>query len=190
MATKVSRELKEINEVVANLDKSITSLTAKNRDLDKSLKLDPTNTVLLTNNTKNLQEAIDAATDKVKALKNAQVQMKAAIDSGKGSSDEYNKLKLAAAKAEAQLKSLNAEIIKTSKANLTGVAQQLQPVARAAQAALAGIVALGVGFAKTGDEIQKASEKYRIRPKNFSAVIIFLTGQPAMAKPIPGPLKL
>jgi hypothetical protein len=122
---------------------------------------------LLASKTKNLQDAISAATQKVQELKNAQAQMKAAVDSGKAPAEEYEKLKIAVAKAEVQLKSLNAEMVKTGRTDLNGVADKLKPVARIAQAALAGIVALGVGYAKTGDEIQKASEKYRISAEEF-----------------------
>ena len=68
MATQVTRSLKEINAEVVKLDNNIKSVTHENRALDKSLRLDPSSTTLLTQKTANLKTQLTLATQKVTAL--------------------------------------------------------------------------------------------------------------------------
>lgn len=167
MATEVSRSLKEINEEIVKLDKNLKQTTTQNKNLDKSLRLDPKNTTLLVEKTKTLQDAISIAKQKVDALKNAQVQMKIAVESGKATDAEYRKLAQEVAMAEIQVKSLNAQLIKTSNVKMDGLKSSLQTASTAAKWALTSIVALGIAFAKTGDEIDDASKRYRISAEEF-----------------------
>ena len=69
MAIEVTRSLKEIREQVVELDKDIKNLSRENRNLDKSLKLDPSSTVLLGEKTKNLKEQLALSVEKVDELR-------------------------------------------------------------------------------------------------------------------------
>lgn len=110
MATEVTRSLKEIREQVVALDKDVKALSRENRNLDRSLKLDPTSTVLLSEKTKNLQEQVTLSTKKVQELRKAQVEMQRDVASGKVAAEEYEKLRIEIAKAEAQSKSFGARL--------------------------------------------------------------------------------
>jgi phage-related minor tail protein len=167
MATEVTRSLKEINEEVVHLDKSIKGLTNENRRLDRSLRLDPSSTELLALKTSNLKEQVTLATEKVKHLRQAQVQMRQDVASGVATEEAYKKLSIQVAQAEASVKSLRANILKTANVKLDQLNQQLQGVSRVAKAVLASIVGIGVAFATTGDKIDKASKKYRISAEEF-----------------------
>lgn len=167
MATQVTRSLKEINAEVVKLDSNIKSVTNENRALDKSLKLDPTSTTLLTKKTENLKTQLSLATQKVNALKNAQLQMKMQVANGTATEEEYKKLTIEVAKAEAQVKSFTAQVQKANNQKLTNLQNSLNGVSKAATVTLAAVAALGYKFMETGDEIAKASEKYNVSAESF-----------------------
>lgn len=167
MATEVTRSLKEINAEVVKLDNNIKSVTNENRALDKSLKLDPSSTTLLTQKTANLKTQLTLATQKVTALKQAQAQMRAEVARGNATEEEFKKISIEVAKAEAQVKSFTAQVQKANNQKLTNLQNSLGGASKAAGVALAAIGSLGYKFAETGDEISKASERYKISAEDF-----------------------
>ena len=167
MATTVTRELKEINAEVVKLNSGIKNATNQNRQLDRSLKLDPSSTVLLTQKTENLRTQLTLATQKVTALKNAQKTMRQEVDAGKGTEDEYKKISIEVAKAEAQVKSFTTQVKQANNQKLTNLQSNLQGVSRAATVAIGAIVALGYKYTETGDKISKATAKYMISAEEF-----------------------
>jgi hypothetical protein len=185
MATEVTRSLKEIREQVVALDKDVKALSRENRNLDRSLKLDPTSTVLLSEKTKNLQEQVTLSTKKVQELRKAQVEMQRDVASGKVAAEEYEKLRIEIAKAEAQSKSFGARLEDINKKRFDKITGGLKAVSKAATLALTSLVAFGVAYAKTGDEIQDASERYRISAEEYQrGAFIFdrATGDPESYK--------
>ena len=167
MATQVTRSLKEINAEVVKLNGNIKSVTNQNKQLDRSLKLDPSSTVLLAQKTENLQKQVSLATQKVKALKDAQLQMQIQVQNGQATQEEYKKLTIEVAKAEAQVKSFSAQVRQANNQSLTNIQNSLKGVSRAATVALGALVALGANYAKTGDEISNASKKYNISSEQY-----------------------
>lgn len=185
MATEVTRSLKEIREQVVALDKDVKALSRENRNLDRSLKLDPTSTVLLSEKTKNLQEQVTLSTKKVQELRKAQVEMQRDVKSGKITAEEYEKLRIEIAKAEAQSKSFGASLDDINKKRFDKIQSGLKAVSKAATFALTSLIGFGALYAKTGDEIQNASERYRISAENYQrGAFIFdrATGNPEAYK--------
>ena len=74
-ATKLDKALEGINK---DLDKTQSSLT----DVNRLLKLDPKNTVLLTQKQDLLTQAIEQTEEKLKILENTQEQVTASFKSG------------------------------------------------------------------------------------------------------------
>lgn len=62
------------------------------KDVNKLLKLDPSNTELLSQKQKLLQEAISSTKEKLDALKQAQVQAKEQLENGDLGQDKYDAL--------------------------------------------------------------------------------------------------
>ena len=167
MAIEVTRSLKEIREQVVELDKDIKNLSRENRNLDKSLKLDPSSTVLLGEKTKNLKEQLALSVEKVDELRKAEKKLKQEIESGKAPAEEYEKLAIEIAKAEAQTKSFAKQLDDINKKKLDKIQNSLKAISRVATYALSTLVGFGIAYAKTGDEIQDASERYRISAEEY-----------------------
>lgn len=79
------------------------------KDVEKLLKLDPTNTELLAQKQKLLQEEIGQTEEKLKALRDADEQAKKQLESGKLGQDKYDALQREIIATENDLKSLKSQ---------------------------------------------------------------------------------
>lgn len=99
MASRIKGITVEIGGDTTGLDKALKSVntTIKNtqsslKDVNKLLKLDPSNTELLSQKQKLLKDAIGATKEKLDSLKAAQEQAKAQLESGDLGQDKYDAL--------------------------------------------------------------------------------------------------
>ena len=99
MASRIKGITVEIGGDTTGLDKALKSVNSSIRttqsslkDVSKLLKLDPTNTELLTQKQKLLKDAIGSTKEKLDALKLAQEQAKAQLESGDLGQDKYDAL--------------------------------------------------------------------------------------------------
>lgn len=166
MATTVTRDLKEITDEVKQLDKEIKQSTNETKKLDKSLRLDPTNVTLLSAKTENLQKSVSNATRKIKLLKQQQDQLRAS-DPNAVNTESYKKLTIEIAKTEVQVKSLKKTMQEANNVSLAKLEAGLKKASTAATVAIGAVVALETAYAKAGDNISKASDKYNISAEAF-----------------------
>lgn len=165
MASRIKGITVEIGGDTTGLDKALKSVNSSIKttqsglkDVSKLLKLDPTNTELLTQKQKLLKDAIGSTKEKLDALKLAQEQAKAQLESGNLGQDKYDALQREIIETEQELKRLQEQAIESNAAlakieevgdklqtagdKISGVGQKLLPVT----AAVAG---LGTAAVKT-----------------------------------------
>lgn len=116
MANRIAGITVEINGSTTGLSKALESVnkTIKNtqsqlKDVERLLKLDPTNTELLSQKQDKLKTAISATKEKLDALKTAQEQAKAQMESGDLGKDKYDALQREIIATEEELKRLAKE---------------------------------------------------------------------------------
>ena len=102
--TGLDKALKGVNN---NIKQTQTAL----RDVNRLLKLDPTNTTLLSQKQKTLKESISATKEKLDSLKEAQKQAKEQMENGDLGRDKYEALEREIIATEQELKRLQAEAI-------------------------------------------------------------------------------
>ena len=83
--TKLEKALKGVNS-------TIRSTQSQLKDINKLLKLDPSNTELLSQKHRVLKEAIGATKEKLDALKTAQEQARQQLENGTLGQDRYDAL--------------------------------------------------------------------------------------------------
>lgn len=166
MATEVSRSLTEINGALKSINSQLKTATTETKSLSKSLKLDPTNLSLAGAKAEALKKQIELANEKVKLLREQQRAM-VADGSVDKTSESYKKLERQIIQAESQVKVLRKELAETSNTKLTALQTGLSQISRICAAVLGSVVAIGVAFATTGDEIAKASDKYNISAETY-----------------------
>lgn len=99
MANRIKGITVEIGGDTTGLDKALKSVNSSIRttqtslkDVNKLLKLDPSNTELLTQKQKLLKDAIGSTKEKLDALKTAQEQAKQQLENGELGADKYDAL--------------------------------------------------------------------------------------------------
>ena len=147
MASRIKGITVEIGGDTTGLDKALKSVNSSIRttqsglkDVSKLLKLDPTNTELLTQKQKLLKDAIGSTKEKLDALKLAQEQAKAQLESGELGQDKYDALQREIIETEQELKRLQEQAIESN-------------------AALAKIEEVGDKLQTAGDKISGAGQK-------------------------------
>lgn len=147
MASRIKGITVEIGGDTTGLDKALKSVNSSIKttqsglkDVSKLLKLDPTNTELLTQKQKLLKDAIGSTKEKLDALKLAQEQAKAQLESGDLGQDKYDALQREIIETEQELKCLQEQAIESN-------------------AALAKIEEVGDKLQTAGDKISGAGQK-------------------------------
>ena len=148
----------KLQDALKGVDKQIYGLNADLKDLNKALKLDPSNTELLAQKQDVLSRNIKNATDRLNALKEAQRQMGEYSKLTDEQKSQYNALSGEIAKTEKSIKDMNTELKNTTKIDLSGLKTGLTKVGEVAKnvgkelakltgivaGALTGVVSLGV----------------------------------------------
>lgn len=124
--TKLSRALEGVNKNIKNTQTQL-------KDVQKLLKLDPSNTELLSQKHKLLADAVKATKEKLETLKTAAEQANQALANGDISQEQYD--------------ALQREIIETE--------QELQNLQREAEASSTALAKLG----QAGEMLEKAGDK-------------------------------
>ena len=121
MANRIKGITVEIGGDVTGLDKALNTVnkTIKDtqsqlKDVERLLKLDPSNTELLTQKQRLLKDAIGNTKEKLDALKNAQEQAKQQLENGDLGQDKYDALQREIFETEQQLKDLEDQSKKTN----------------------------------------------------------------------------
>lgn len=172
MANRIKGITVEIGGDTTGLDKALKSVnsTIKStqsalRDVNKLLKLDPSNTELLTQKQKLLKDAVSSTKEKLDALKQAQEQAKQQLESGDLGQDKYDALQREIIETEQELRRLQEQAATTSVAlekmdvigskmesvgdSISGVGQKMMPLTTV-------IGGLGVAAVKTAADFDSA----------------------------------
>jgi TP901 family phage tail tape measure protein len=105
--TGLEKALKSVNTTIRNTQSQL-------KDMNRLLKLDPSNTELLSQKQRALKDAIGATTDKLETLKQAQAQAKQQLENGDLGQDKYDALQREIIETEQELRRLQEEAASTS----------------------------------------------------------------------------
>lgn len=156
--TKLQTALKGVNGQIKN-----TQLALK--DVEKLLKLDPTNTTLLSQKQKLLTQAIGETKEKLTTLKTAAEQANEQLQKGEITQAQYDALQREIAETEAELKKLEAQA-STTNATLTKIGEVgskvesfgngVTNVGKKVSVASAAVTAMGVASVKTAADFESS----------------------------------
>lgn len=148
--TKLDTALKDVN-------KTSKSLQSELKEVNKQLKLDPSNTELLSQKSKILKEDIQATSEKLKTLKDVQKQVEQQFKNGDLGEEKYRAYNRELEETKIKLKDLKdqhkdfgsvvgqqfqvaGDKVKGVGDKITGVGQKIAPVSAAATGLIAGAV--------------------------------------------------
>ena len=81
-----------LEKALKNVNSTIKSIQSELKDVERLLKLDPSNTELLTQKQKLLKDAISSTSEKLETRKEAQKQAKEQLENGELGQDKYDAL--------------------------------------------------------------------------------------------------
>lgn len=159
--TKLSKALEGVNKNIKNTQTQL-------KDVEKLLKLDPTNTELLSQKQKLLADTIGSTKTKLETLKTAAEQANQALANGDITQEQYDALQREIIETENELQRLQTEASKTNTAlakigeagqifenvgdKISGAGEKLLPVT-------ADVTALGTVAVKTASDFDTAMSK-------------------------------
>lgn len=132
-----------LEKALKGVNSSIKTTQSALKDVERLLKLDPTNTELLTQKQKLLKDAIASTSEKLETLKEAQKQAKEQLERGELGQDKYDALQREIVETEQELKRLQEQAATTS-------------------VTLEKIAAAGDKFEKAGDSITNPGKQISV----------------------------
>jgi hypothetical protein len=184
MASNIKGITVEIGGDTGPLDKALKGVNQTTRDLqselkqvEKALKLDPGNTVLLEQKQKILADSVQNTKTKLDSLKEAQRQVAAQFSKGDIGEEQYRAFQREVIKTEQELKRLetqaknsNVELSKI-KGAAEGVASASGKVAGTMAPATVAIVAMGTAAFNAGSDLIESQNKVDVAFKDSAGVV-------------------
>ena len=159
--TGLEKALKNVNSTIKNTQSQL-------KDVNRLLKLDPSNTELLSQKQRALKDAIGATKEKLDSLKTAQEQAKQQLENGDLGQDKYDALQREIIETEQELRRLQEEAAATSTAlakideagkkmeafgdSVTSTGQKIMPASMA-------VAGLGAAAVKTAADFDSGMSK-------------------------------
>lgn len=110
LTIEIGGDTTQLSESLHDVNKSITSTQAQLKDVEKLLKLDPTNTEMLAQKQELLTQAISKTEEKLETLKDAAVQAEKQLGEGKISQEQFAALQREIAATEIELKRYSSQL--------------------------------------------------------------------------------
>jgi len=161
---EIDGDTKKLNDSVKAAASQSSKFASELRDVERLLKLNPKDTVLLAQKQKLLADSVDHTKDQLNALKDAKVAAdKKMAAGGEVAQDQYRKLQREIIKAENNLETLGNQASKVntvlSKDQAIGNLKKMGATAGIAAAAV-GVALVGIGAAaiESADELQRQAD--------------------------------
>lgn len=172
ITVEIGGDVTGLSKSLTGVNKEIKSTQSQLKDVERLLKLDPTNTNLLQQRQRLLAQSVEETRNKLDALKEAEKQVQQQVAEGTASQEQYEGLQREIVATELQMKSLE-EAAATSNAALSKVSAVADEVAtatgkmadktKALSGAAAGILGAAVGSAisagSSADDINTMSKQ-------------------------------
>lgn len=152
-----------MDKALQDVNKRLKTTQSSLKDVDRLLKLDPSNTELLSQKQRLLSDAIENTEQKLTVLKEASVQAKAALERGDLGQDKYDALQREIVATESSLEKLKSQA-QTTDATLKSSGGGLKSLGEAAESAsgkVSGISKAAGGLAAGAAATVPATQELR-----------------------------
>lgn len=169
---KIGGDTSGLEDALKNIDKQIYSTKSNLSDVQKLLKLDPTNTVLLNQKQQLLSKSIKATSERLEELKKAEKAAKAEFEKKKINENEYQALQREIIRTEQSLKSLEKQA-KTSYITLEKLGTTLSSVGgKLTLGVTTPVIVAGAAIYKYSSDLTEAENKTKEVFKNMSSDVL------------------
>lgn len=179
---EIDGNTKKLNDALKDTYSVISRTNSELKDLNKALKLDPTNTELLSQKQEVLKRNIEATKEKLDSLKEAQRQMGNYNDLTDEQKENYRALSVEISKTESTLKSLKKEYqdfgsvakqqLENASKSMKDFGKNISSAGRKMSVASAAVSALGVAAMSSAGKLEQSIGGAKSVFGDFSDVII------------------
>lgn len=165
ITVEIGGDTTKLSSALSKVNGEIKSTQSQLKDVEKLLKLDPTNTELLAQKQRLLKDAIKETEDKLKTLKTAAEQANEQLQKGEITQEQYDGLQREIAETEERLNALREAAAATNSvlAQIDDAGTKFQNIGGAVEGAgrkilplSAGVAGLGVAAVKTAADFDSA----------------------------------
>lgn len=155
ITVEIGGETTGLKKALQGVNKEINSTQSQLKDVERLLKLDPTNTTLLEQRQRLLAQAVEGTSSKLQSLKEAEAQVQQQFQRGEVSREQYEALQREIIATEQKLESLQAAAEKSSVSlqqmgqRALTVSEGADKVASATAPLTKGVLALGAAALAT-----------------------------------------
>lgn len=148
-----------LSKALSGVNREISSTQKELRDVERLLKLDPTNTNLLQQKQRLLAQAVGETKTKLESLKQAEAQVQSQFKEGKVSQEQYEALQREIIATEESLKKLESEASK-SNATLSKISATADKIGGGAKKMASAMTPVTVGLLGAGAASVKFASDY------------------------------
>ncbi len=178
ITVKIGGDTTGLDKALKGVNTEIRSTQSELKDVERLLKLDPTNTELLKQKQDLLAKSVKDTSDKLKTLKDAEKQAQTQFKEGKISEDQYRALEREIIETEQSLKSLESQAAKSNATlnkignTAANVANKTKVISTAAAGALTGIGAAATAFEDDFAKVSTLLDKSTVDYENYKKTIL------------------
>ena len=162
LETEAKNAPNQMQQSLEGLNTKIKTTQTELKEIDKLLKLDPTNTELLQQKQRALSDEIGNTKEKLQLLKNEEQEVQQKFQEGKVSQEQYDALKRSIIETEESLKSLE-DTVGSGSAKLAGISAEAGRIGENLTSAgekmlpvTAAVTGLGTAAVKTASDFDSA----------------------------------
>lgn len=168
---QIGADTQPLQKALEGVNKNARDIQSELKQVDRLLKLDPTNTELMAQKQKLLSDAVSNTGDKLTTLKEAQRQVEEQFKNGDIGEDKYRAIQREVISTEQNLKNLQKQLHEVNNSwNVAGekfqsfgnsaksAGEKIAPLSAVAGAGVVGMVGLAVQAGKTADDINTLSK--------------------------------
>lgn len=154
-----------LDKALSGTNKEIKNTQSQLKDVERLLKLDPSNTELLAQKQKLLSQSVGEVKGKLSQLKDAEKQVQEQMKHGKVSQEQYDALKREIISTKNELKSLETQASKSSVALTkigdasSTISQKTKGISTAAAGAIGAVGAMAYKSAQAADDINTLAKQ-------------------------------
>lgn len=175
LTVEIGGDTTKLGKALQDVEKQTRSLQSELKGINSLLKLDPTNTTLLTQKQKVLAESVEETKKKLETLKSVQEQVERQFENGEIGEDQFRDFQREIESTEIKLKSLTKELrnfgsvgaqqiaavgekMKKTGEKISDVGEKLIPVSTAAAGALVAVSKTAIDFESAWTGVLKTVE--------------------------------
>ena len=117
ITVEIGGDTTKLNKALETVNGTIKGTQSQLKDVEKLLKLDPTNTELLAQKQSLLTQAVAGTSEKLDVLKTAAQQAQTQLDQGKITQEQFNALQREIAETSSAMQQYNGKLLESNSAS-------------------------------------------------------------------------